>query len=150
MYKNFSKQLNELINTYFGTDDELGIEVAVAGSEEERNARMPLQYIENHRTKTEITCDINYILKEFHSGHQEQKHLLNPANRMKPLDVVKVLLGVLSKRECVLRYQNDQKVWANRQDFDVAQLLELSQAVVAAFYDELLSTISLSKNKRAH
>lgn len=55
MYMGFSKQLNELINTYFGTEDELGIEVAVAGSEEERNARMPLLYIEDHRIKATIT-----------------------------------------------------------------------------------------------
>lgn len=49
MYKGFSGQLNDLINTYFTTEDELAIEVAVAGSEEERNARMPLLYIESHR-----------------------------------------------------------------------------------------------------
>jgi len=55
MYKGFSKELNDLINVYFSTEDELGIEVAVAGSEEERNARMPLLYIESHRTKADIT-----------------------------------------------------------------------------------------------
>lgn len=93
---------------------------------------------------------MSYVLKEFHSGNQNPNQLLDPQNRMRPLDVVKVLLGVQSSRECVKRYQNDSKVWAGRHDYDYAQLLELSQAVVSTFYVDALSNMNFSKNKRVH
>ena len=44
------------------------MEVAVAGSEEERNDRMPLLYIDTHRVKSEITAEINKTLRDFHYG----------------------------------------------------------------------------------
>jgi hypothetical protein len=44
------------------------MEVAVAGSEEERNARMPLLYIDSHRVKADIQSEINKTLRDFHYG----------------------------------------------------------------------------------
>jgi hypothetical protein len=42
LFRGFSKQLNELINTYFSVMDEGEIEVQVAGTEESRKEMMPV------------------------------------------------------------------------------------------------------------
>ena len=70
MYLDFSKQLNQLINTYFSIEkqgkllivsNDLYIEemeVQIAGSEEERNELIPLCYIETHREKAELESEV--------------------------------------------------------------------------------------------
>ena len=70
MYLDFSKQLNQLINTYFSIEKQgklLNIsndffseemEVQIAGSEEERNELIPLCYIETHREKAELESEV--------------------------------------------------------------------------------------------
>ena len=70
MYLDFSKQLNQLINTYFSIEKQgkLSIvsndlyleemEVQIAGSEEERNELIPLCYIETHREKAELESEV--------------------------------------------------------------------------------------------
>lgn len=98
---------------------------------------MPLLYIDSHRVKAEMTGEINKILKDFHHGSVS---MLDSANRMKPLDVTKVLLGIQSSRECVKRFSQDGSVWARRQDYDYAQVLELCTGQVQAFYVEQLAT----------
>ena len=113
MYLEFSKQLNDLINIYFKVEDEgkyhnaltnlETMELQIAGGEEERSALMPLLYADSHRAKSEIEADIKLVLKEFHHG-QAPNMILDPSNRMKPLDAVKVMMGIQSSRECVKRF----------------------------------------------
>ena len=70
MYLDFSKQLNQLINTYFSIEKQGKLlivsndlyleemEVQIAGSEEERNELIPLCYIETHREKAELESEV--------------------------------------------------------------------------------------------
>jgi hypothetical protein len=55
---------------------------------------MPLLYIDSSsRERAELESEIKKVLKDFHHGTQASQWL-DPANRMKPLDVVKVLMGI--------------------------------------------------------
>lgn len=65
---------------------------------------MPLLYVESHREKAELESEIKKILKDYHHG-QGVSHMLDPANRLKPLDVTKVLMGIMSSRDNVKRFQ---------------------------------------------
>ena len=89
------------------------MEVQIAGSEDERNLLIPLCYIETHREKAELESEAKLILKDYHRN-MAQSAWRDPNNRMKPLDVTKVLMGIQSSRENVKRFQNDTAVWAKR------------------------------------
>jgi hypothetical protein len=69
------------------------MEIDIAGSVEERNMMMPLLYIDSHREKSELESQVKSILKSFHSDHTDVQ-MMDPANRMKPLDAVKILMGI--------------------------------------------------------
>lgn len=60
---------------------------------------------------------------------------MDPANRMKPLDVVKVLMGIESSRECVRRFRNEA-LWARRKEYDYLGCMEVSNSVVQSYYLE--------------
>ena len=79
------------------------MEVQVAGSEEERNLMMPTCYVDTHRDKAELESEIRCILKDYHKG-MAASAWMDPNNRMKPLDVTKVLMGIRSKRDNVMRF----------------------------------------------
>ena len=65
------------------------IELKISGSEEERSLMMPLLYIQDDKTKEMITEKAIAVLEAYMKG--------NPgAHRMKGLDVVKVLMGIMS------------------------------------------------------
>lgn len=113
MYLGFSRQLNDLLNLYFSVENELEIELKIAGDEEEKQRLMPLLYIDTERDKAELSSEIKMILKEYTRG-QKDAMILNPLNRMKPLDVTKVLMGIRSSRENVKRFETDNRVWARR------------------------------------
>lgn len=68
MYLGFSKQLNDLLNLYFSIENELEIELKIAGDEEEKQRLMPLLYIDTERTKAELISEIKMILKEYTRG----------------------------------------------------------------------------------
>jgi hypothetical protein len=55
---------------------------------------MPLLYIEDEETKKSIQVDLKGVLQQFTTGNAQ-------APRMKPLDVVKVLMGIMSERDSV-------------------------------------------------
>jgi hypothetical protein len=137
MYLDFSHELNRLINTYFCIENEEDMEVKIAGSEENRNDLMPILYVSSHREKAELESEIRRVLKEFHHG-QGPNQILDPSNRMKPLDCAKVLMGIHSSRECVKRFQSDGSVWARRQDYDYNDVLKMCEAVVQAYYEDVL------------
>ena len=79
------------------------MEVQIAGSEEERNLMMPTCYVDTHRDKAELESEIRCILKDYHKG-MAASAWMDPNNRMKPLDVTKVLMGIRSKRDNVMRF----------------------------------------------
>jgi len=113
MYVNFSQELNDLINLYFSIENEEDMEIQVAGGEEERNAMMPLLYIDNAREKSELVSEINSVLREYHYG-QKAEALMDSDNRLKALDVTKVLMGIMSSRENIKRFAYDERFWARR------------------------------------
>lgn len=142
MYLDFSKQLNKLINTYFSITNEAEMEISVAGSEEERNELMPTAYIDTHREKAELESEIRKILRSYHQG-MPSSQWLDPNNRMKPLDVTKVLMGIRSKRENVMRFEQDQTVWGRRKEYDYMDVYKVCDVSLPQFYMENLPTISL-------
>ena len=128
MYKDFSKQLNDLINTYFSVTDEDSIEDQIAGSAEERSLMMPLLYISNARDKAKVESEIKQLLREY---HEDGSNSNEAQDRMKPLDVVKVLMGIYSDRANVKRFMSkDHRLWALYQEYDYDELYKVAQATV--------------------
>ena len=118
----------------------------IAGSEEERNLMMPTMYVDTHRDKAELESEIRKILKDYHHG-MAVSQWMDPNNRMKPLDVTKVLMGIRSKRENVMRFQTDRTVWERRKEYDYNDILKVCEAFVPHFYMENLPTTALSSKK---
>ena len=58
---------------------------------------------------------------------------------MKPLDVVKVLMGIMSSRESVKRFQYDGKNWAKLHEYDYEQLMTLAEDVVSHHYVDAIA-----------
>ena len=65
----------------------------------------------------------------------------DPNNRMRPLDVTKVLMGIQSSRENVRRFQNDGTVWAKRQEYSYEDVLKATTLTVQEFYCEQLAGV---------
>lgn len=63
---------------------------------------------------------------------------MNPANRMKAIDVVKVLMGIRSTREVVQAYAYKSTHWAKLQEYDYEQVLLLSEDITHSFYVDLM------------
>lgn len=128
MYKGFSNQLNELINLYFSVMDENTIEDQIAGSAEERKIMMPLQYIDSARDKATIEGEIKSLLREYHEGGNNSN---DAQDRMKPLDCVKVLMGIYSDRANVKRFMNDDhRLWKKYQEFDYEDMYKVANMTV--------------------
>ena len=113
------------------------MEIKVAGSEEERNLLMPTAYVDTHREKAELESEIKKVLRDYHHG-MAASAWMDPANRMKPLDVVKVLMGIRSKRENVTRFEQDQSVWGRRKEYDYMDVSKVCEAYIPQFYMENL------------
>ena len=118
------------------------MEVQIAGSEEERNLLIPLCYVETHREKAELESEAKQILRDYHHG-MTANAWRDPANRMKPLDVTKVLMGIQSSREAVRRSQNDGTVWGRRREYAYEDVLKLTTLTVQEFYCEQLANMGL-------
>lgn len=142
MYLEFSRQLNKLINIYFSITDESEMEVQVAGTEEERNALMPTAYVDTHRDKAELESEIKQVLKDYHNG-MVASQWLDINNRMKPLDVTKVLMGIRSKRENVQRFEQDRRVWGIRKEYDYMDIFKVCEAYVPQFYMDNLPGVPM-------
>ncbi len=109
------------------------LEVQIAGDDEERRIMMPVNYIDSHRDKTEIETEIKILLKSFHEDTKTSAH--EACERMKPLDVVKIMMGVYSERANVKRYMNDGgKIWAKYQEYDYEDLYKLAHSTVNSWY----------------
>jgi len=118
------------------------MEVQVAGSEEERNALMPTAYVDTHRDKAELESEIKQVLKDYHNG-MVASQWLDINNRMKPLDVTKVLMGIRSKRENVQRFEQDQSVWGRRKEYDYMDIFKVCEAYVPQFYMDNLPGVPM-------
>ena len=107
----------------------------MAGSEEERNSLMPTLYVDTHRDKAELEGQIRQILKSYHNGMPNSK-MMDINNRMKPLDVTKVLMGIRSVRENVKRFEQDSSLWARRKEYDYMDVFKVCEVVVRDYYME--------------
>lgn len=66
---------------------------------------------------------------------------------MKPLDIVKIMMGIYSERGNIKRFMNNSKVWAKFQDYDYEELLKQATSVVNQFYiDQVSGTTSAPTN----
>ena len=104
---------------------------------------MPLLYVDDTpSSKTYIEQDMTDVLTSFHQASQgKPASMLNPANRMKPLDVVKVLMGILSSRECISRFKYDNVFWGKLLEYDYEQLMTVADQTVNKFYLDQLALI---------
>jgi hypothetical protein len=49
---------------------------------------------------------------------------------MKPLDVVKVMMGVYSERANVKRFMDKHRLWAKYQEFDYDEMYKIAHSTV--------------------
>lgn len=162
-YTNFSVQINGLINQYFSAAkggkcttrfntnaiffDVDDVEMKIAGDAHERSIMMPLLYIDPDNCESERQ-DVRQVLREAHANEKADA-ILNVANRMKPLDVVKVLMGIQSNRDCVQRFAWKSNLWTKLQEYDFEQLLQLAESEVRDYYIEALSGVTVANpNKK--
>ena len=65
------------------------------------------------------------------------------------MDITKVLMGINSARDNVKRFQNDNRVWARRQEYCYDDISKMAGSVVTSYYLELLSGASVpNKTKK--
>lgn len=55
---------------------------------------------------------------------------MDPNDRIKALDVVKILMGIYSERQNVKRFINNNRVWAKLQEYDYEDVMKVAQATV--------------------
>ena len=67
---------------------------------------------------------------------------------MKPLDVVKVLMGIMSERDSVKQFHNDGEFWARLHEYDYEQLLKLTEEVTHDHYISELGGDEAQMTKR--
>jgi hypothetical protein len=68
---------------------------------------------------------------------------------MKPLDVVKILMGFYSDRGMIKRFMNNTKVWAKFQEYDYEDVYKVAQSVVNQFYLDFVSGVTTNSKDRA-
>ena len=86
---------------------------------------MPLLYVNFDDCQKE-RGDIVEVLDESHASEKEDA-ILNVANRLKPMDCVKVLMGIQSNKECVKRFAWKSSLWARLQEYDFEGVLTLAE-----------------------
>lgn len=110
------------------------MEVQIAGNEEERNIMMPLIYIDSHREKSNVESDIKQVIRDFYDQNDNKAATMDPNDRIKPLDVVKILMGIYSERANVKRFMNNGRVWAKLQEYDYEEVMKVAQAAVNQYH----------------
>jgi len=109
------------------------LEIKVAGSEEERNVMMPVIYIDSHREKANVESEIKQVLKEFYESDSKVAQM-DPNERLKALDVVKILMGIYSERTNVKRFLNNDRLWGKLNEYDYEDLLKVTENVVKSYH----------------
>jgi len=95
---------------------------------------MPLLYIQDAQTKEDVGIWIENVVEHYTKG--------NPGGaKMKPLDVCKVLMGIMSERDCVKQFKFDGKFWAKLHEYDYEQLMKECDEVVGNWYLENIEMI---------
>ena len=122
------------------------VELKIAGDAYERSIMMPLLYIDAENCTSERN-DIRQVLDDCHSLEKPDA-ILNVANRMKPLDVVKVLMGIQSNRDCVQRFAWKSNLWTKLQEYDFEGLLKLAEQEVRDYYIDALGCLPTNKRLR--
>ena len=67
--------------------------------------------------------------------------------KMKALDVLKVLMGIMSDRDCVKRFKTDNRVFGVYKEFDYGDMFKVVKTSVQEFYFEETGQI-LDKGKK--
>ena len=62
--------------------------------------------------------------------HDQGVGTYDPNERMKPLDIVKILMGIYSDRGNIKRFMNNSKVWAKFQEYDYEDIYKVAQSTV--------------------
>ena len=70
-------------------------------------------------------------MRDFHEGGASSG---DPTERMKPLDIVKIMMGVYSERANIKRFTNNGRFWAKFQEYDYEDLYKVASATVSQFY----------------
>ena len=73
-------------------------------------------------------------MRDFHEESGLAALATDATERMKPLDVVKILMGIYSERANIKRFMNNSKVWAKYQDYDYEDLYKVASNTVNQFY----------------
>ena len=90
------------------------------------------------------------ILREFHEGGNGglKGKDYDPTERMKPLDVVKVMMGVYSDRANIKRFMNNSRFWAKHQEYDYENMYTVAEATVKDYYLDQLTGGGESTSKK--
>ena len=67
---------------------------------------------------------------------------------MKPLDIVKIMMGVYSERVHIKRFMNNGRIWAKFQEYDYEDLYKVAQSTVNQFYIEQMGGDMQGTKKR--
>ena len=62
---------------------------------------------------------------------------------MKPLDVVKVLMGIFSQRDAVKKFQKNNQLNGKLQEYDYDQLYQVCEIETKNFYIKELSYLNV-------
>jgi len=64
---------------------------------------------------------------------------MDATDRMKPLDTVKILMGIYSDRANVKRFAHNPRLWAKFQEYDYEDVFKVAQTTVNQFYLDMIS-----------
>ena len=117
------------------------VELKIAGNEEDRAMMMPLLYVDSEEVRADIERNIIGVLEQFTRGNPK-------APRMKPLDVIKVLMGIMSQRDSVKQFQFDGHFWGMLQEYDYEQLMNVAEDVVKKWYLDYITNQESTKRRK--
>jgi hypothetical protein len=51
---------------------------------------------------------------------------MDPNERLKPLDVVKILIGIYSNKGCIKRFSSNERIFGRLKEYDYLDVLNIS------------------------
>ena len=67
---------------------------------------------------------------------------MDPNERLKALDVVKILMGIYSERNNVKRFSNNERIWGKLNEYDYEDLLKVAENVVKAYHFDAINGVA--------
>lgn len=64
---------------------------------------------------------------------------MDPNDRIKSLDIVKILIGIYSERSHIKRFVNDGKIYGKLQSYDYEDLMKIATETVNRYYLDALT-----------